>query len=62
MISAIIMSLTLFLALENFTSYLDYSHDYKAIYLILIVSFVGTLYLISCYLLGLLKLKNYKTN
>jgi putative peptidoglycan lipid II flippase len=62
MISAIIMTLTLFLALENFASFLEYSHDYKAIYLILIISFVGTLYLISCYLLGLLKLKNYKTN
>jgi len=56
------MTLTLFLALENFASFLEYSHDYKAIYLILIISFVGTLYLISCYLLGLLKLKNYKTN
>ena len=57
-----IMSLILFFALENFANYLDYTYDYKAVYLILIVSFVGILYLISCYLLGILKLKNYKTN
>jgi len=62
LISTIIMSSILLFALENFASYLDYSYDYKAVYLILIVSFVGILYLISCYLLGVLKLKNYKTN
>jgi putative peptidoglycan lipid II flippase len=62
LISTIIMSLTLLFALENFVIYLDYTYDYKAVYLILIVSFVGILYLISCYLLGILKLKNYKTN
>ena len=62
MISTIIMSLILLFALENFASYLDFSYDYKAVYLILIISFVGILYLISCYLLGVLKLKNYKTN
>ena len=62
LISTIIMSLTLLFALENFVIYLDYTYDYKAVYLILIVSFVGILYLISCYLLGALKLKNYKTN
>ena len=61
-LSTIIMSLILLFALENFASYLDYPYDYKAVYLILIVSFVGILYLISCYLLGVLKLKNYKTN
>ena len=62
LISTIIMSLTLLFALEHFVNYLDYSYDYKAVYLVLIVSFVGILYLISCYLLGILKLKNYKTN
>ena len=60
--STIIMSLILLFALENFAHYLEYSYDYKAVYLMLIVSFVGILYLISCYLLGVLKLKNYKTN
>jgi len=62
LISTIIMSLTLLFALEHFVNYLDYSYDYKAVYLVLIVSCVGILYLISCYLLGALKLKNYKTN
>ena len=43
-------------------NYLDYNYNYKAVYLISIVSFVGMFYLLSCYLLGILKLKNYKTN
>ena len=30
--------------------------------LLIIVGFVGTVYLLSCYLFGLLKIKNYKTN
>ena len=61
-ISTIIMSSLLLFSLKKFTNYLDYSYNYKAVYLILIVSFVGTFYLLSCYLLGILKLKNYKTN
>ena len=59
-ISTFIMSFILLLALESFASYLEYSSKYKAIYLISIVGFVGILYLLSCYLLGILKLKNYK--
>ena len=62
LISTIIMSSILLLALEKFAVYLDYSYNYKAVYLISIVSFVGMFYLLSCYLLGILKLKNYKTN
>ena len=62
LVSSIIMSLILLFALEKFAHYLEHSYDYKAVYLILIISFVGILYLISCYLLGVLKLKNYKTN
>ena len=62
MISSIIMSFVLMFFLDNFSSLLEYSNKYKAVYLILIVSFVGMLYLLSCYLLGILKLKNYKTN
>tara|TARA_B100001057_G_scaffold492213_1_gene584113 strand:- start:577 stop:2103 length:1527 start_codon:yes stop_codon:yes gene_type:complete len=60
--STVIMSLILLFALDNYNSYLEYSYKYKAIFLISIVSFVGILYLLSCYLLGILKLKNYKTN
>ena len=62
MVSTIIMSIILVFSLDTFSNYLDYSYKYKAVYLILIVSFVGMLYLLSCYLLGILKLKNYKTN
>ena len=62
LISTIIMSSILLFSLDKFSNYLDYSYNYKAVYLISIVSFVGIFYLLSCYLLGILKLKNYKTN
>ena len=62
LISTIIMSSILLFSLEKFANYLDYNYNFKAIYLISIISFVGMFYLLSCYLLGILKLKNYKTN
>ena len=62
LISTIIMSSILLISLDKFAIYLDYGYNYKAVYLISIVSFVGMFYLLSCYLLGILKLKNYKTN
>ena len=62
LISTIIMSFILIFSLNKFAHYLVYSYDFKAVYLISIVSFVGMFYLLSCYLLGILKLKNYKTN
>ena len=62
LISTIIMSSILLISLNTFANYLDYNYNYKAVYLISIVSFVGLFYLLSCYLLGILKLKNYKTN
>ena len=62
LISTIIMSSILLFSLDKYANYLDYSYNYKAIYLISIVSFVGIFYLLSCYLLGILKLKKYKTN
>ena len=55
------MSSVLVFALEKCSSYLDYKYAYKSIYLLSIVVFVGIVYLLSCYLLGLLKIKNYKT-
>ena len=61
-ISTAIMCLVLIFSLEKYSSYLDYSYAYKSIYLLIIVGFVGIVYLLSCYLLGLLKIKNYKTN
>ena len=62
LISTIIMSFILLIFLDKFSNYLDYNYNYKAVYLISIVSIVGMFYLLSCYLLGILKLKNYKTN
>lgn len=61
-LSSFIMIFVLIILLDKFSSYLDYSYSYKSIYLLIIVGFVGIIYLISCYLLGLLKIKNYKTN
>ena len=61
-ISSAIMSFVLGLALEKYSSFLDYNYTYKSIYLLIIVGFVGIIYLLSCYLLGLLKIKNYKAN
>ena len=60
-ICSIFMCLLLSLALEKYSTYLEYAYTYKSIYLIIILSFVGIIYLLSCYLLGLLKIKNYKT-
>ena len=61
-VSSAIMSFVLMFAIEKYSSYLDYSYTYKSIYLLIIVGFAGIVYLLSCYLLGLLKIKNYKTN
>jgi putative peptidoglycan lipid II flippase len=60
--STIIMSFILVLALNNFADYLDYNYKFKAIYLISIVGFAGIVYLLSCFILGILKIKNYKAN
>ena len=60
--STIIMSFILTVVLDNYASYLDYTYKFKAIYLISIVGFAGIVYLLSCYLLGTLKIKKYKTN
>ena len=61
-ISSVIMVFTLILLLDKYSRYLNYTYTYKSIYLLIIVGFVGIIYLVSCYLLGLLKIKNYKTN
>ena len=59
--SSMIMAIVLLFALNKYSSNLIYTYDYKSIYLLIIVGFVAVVYLISCYLLGLLKIKNYKT-
>ena len=61
-ISTIIMSLVLLLTLEKYASYFDYDYKYKSIYLFIIIGFAGIVYLLSCNLLGLLKIRNYKAN
>ena len=60
--ASLIMSATLILSLERYGNYINYNYTYKAVYIIIIVGFAGFIYLLSCYLLGLLKIKNYKTN
>ena len=62
LISTTIMSFILVLALNNYASYLDYAYKFKAVYLLLIVGFTGIIYLLSCFILGILKIKNYKIN
>ena len=62
LVSTIIMSYILVLALNNYASYLDYTYKFKAVYLLLIVGFTGIIYLLSCFILGILKIKNYKIN
>ena len=62
LISSLIMASVLFYVLNKYSSYLEYTYSLKSVYLLIIVGFVGTVYLLSCYLFGLLKIKNYKTN
>ena len=58
----ILMSFLLMFVLDYFSDYLDYTYKYKSIYLLFIVGFVASVYLISCYLTGVLKVKNFRTN
>ena len=62
LISSSIMASLLFHILNNYSSYFEYTYSLKSVYLLIIVGFAGIIYLLSCYLLGLLKIKNYKTN
>ena len=59
--STVLMSFLLIVALNHYSNYLEYTFKYKSVYLITIVCFVGSVYLISCYLTGVLKTKNFKT-
>ena len=60
--SSSIMALMLLYLLDKFSSYLEYTYTFKSVYLLIIVGFAGSVYLLSCYLFGLLKIKNYKTS
>ena len=61
-LNTVFMSFLLVFALNYYADYLDYNYKYKSVYLLIIVGFVGSVYLISCYLTGILKTKNFKTN
>ncbi len=61
-LSTILMSFLLIFALDYYADYLHYTYKYKSVYLLIIVGFVASVYLISCYLTGVLKTKNFKTN
>ena len=59
-LSTILMSFLLIFALDHYANYLDYNYKYKSVYLLTIIGFVAGIYLILCYLTGLLKKKNFK--
>ena len=61
-LNTILMSIILIFTLNLYTDNLDYYYKYKAVYLMLIVCFVASIYLISCYLIGVLKKRNFKFN
>ena len=61
-VSTISMSVILFFSLNYFQESMEYYNNYKSIYLLIIIGFVSTIYLLLCYFLGVLKTKNYKTN
>ncbi len=61
-LSTILMCLLLMFALDYYSDYLDYTYKYKSVYLLTIVGFVASVYLISCYLTGVLKIRNFRTN
>ena len=61
-VNTALMSFLLFFLLNNYSIYLDFTNEFKALYLLAIVGFVTSVYLISCYLTGVLKNKNFKIN
>ena len=58
--STFIMPFVLYYGLSFFEDKLAYDNIYKSIYLVFMISLVATIYLITCYLFGLLKFKNYR--
>ena len=62
LISAIIMSLTLYFLINFFEDKLIYTNYYKSFYLIMTITLAATVYLLLARLLGVFKIKNFKTN
>jgi putative peptidoglycan lipid II flippase len=61
-ISVAIMNLLLYFLINFFEDKLIYTNYYKSFYLIMIVGLVASIYLLSARLLGVFKVKNFKTN
>ena len=61
-ISVVVMSFLLYFLITFFEDKLIYSNYYKSFYLIMIVGLAATIYLLSARLLGVFKIKNFKTN
>ena len=62
LISAGLMSLILYYLINFFEDKLIYTNYYKAFYLIMIIGLVAVIYLLLARLLGVFKIKNFKTN
>jgi len=62
LVSSLTMSLGLYYLLSFFEDKLIYSNYYKSFYLIMIIVLVTSLYLLLVRLLGVFKIKNFKTN
>ncbi len=62
LISVIIMSLVLYFLINFFEDKLIYTNYYKSFYLIMIICLVAAIYLLIARLLGVFKIKNFKTN
>ena len=62
LISLVIMTLGLYYSINFFEDKLIYSNYYKSFYLIMIVILGAGVYLLLARMLGVFKIKNYKTN
>ena len=62
LISSAIMTLLLYCSINFFEDKLIYSNYYKSFYLIMNVTFAAGIYLLLVRLLGVFKIKNFKTN
>jgi len=62
LISVVIMSLSLYYSINFFEDKLIYINYYKSFYLIMIIILAAAIYLLLARLLGVFKIKNFKTN
>ena len=61
-ISVVVMSIALYFLINFFEDKLIYTNYYKSFYLIITISLAATIYLLTARLLGVFKIKNFKTN